>query len=53
MAVALCMPEELKLTVGYDVASFRDLRDLTGKKGGEVAKLFAKHFKLAEHVGRK
>jgi len=26
----------------------RDLRDLAGK-GGEVAKLFAKHFKLAEH----
>lgn len=26
----------------------RDLRGLAGK--GEVAKLFAKHFKLAEHV---
>jgi protein CMS1 len=30
----------------------RVLKDqkLRGEKGGEVAKLFAKHFKLAEHV---
>jgi protein CMS1 len=26
----------------------RSLREMRGKKGGEVAKLFAKHFKLEE-----
>jgi len=33
-----------------DVTRILKDKKLRGEKGGEVAKLFAKHFKLAEHV---
>jgi len=33
-----------------DVASVLKDRRLRGEKGGEVAKLFARHFKVADHV---
>lgn len=33
-----------------DVTRVLKNEKLRGEKGGEVAKLFAKHFKLAEHV---
>lgn len=33
-----------------DVTRVLKEKKLRGEKGGEVAKLFAKHFKLAEHV---
>jgi protein CMS1 len=33
-----------------DVARVLKDKKLRGEKGGEVAKLFARHFKVAEHV---